>query len=226
MNSLAAKTRDKLKEALAELAGINGSLRAYRALHGRGNLADVWELEHKRRKLDRTVKRLQSGGNNICPHCGGVKTSKSVTCRKCRVVNFDGASDERAKIAHNSAESQALLSQPVEAKRVDRVVRAFRRWFEWRQRYVTRMCGSTTAAHLNVCACGAYKTMTAKRCDECREAKKVLRRRIHQAGRNLKDEPPIQQERVPRVLRLSSPGVWDTDTNNSWDDMIKRIENG
>jgi ribosomal protein L40E len=226
MTTLAAKTQAKLKEKLAELSGITGKLRAYRERNGLGNLAEVWELEKQRRRLNNTVKLLQRGGGNICVYCGGVKSLHAATCRKCRIVDCSGKEEERAKAIHNSVEAQALLSQPVEPKRVDRVIRAFRRWFEWRKRYVERLWGLTTAADLQHCACGAYKTMAAKTCDECREAKKVLRRRIHSRGRNLQDEPVIVQKRRPRIVHMLAPSRWETDTSNSWDNMIRNIEDG
>jgi hypothetical protein len=226
MTRLADKTRDKLKAAEYELHEITSCLQVYRVLPGYGNLAEVWELEKKRRKISRIVLGLQNGGSHICPYCGGYKTTTAVACKGCRYVNIDIKTDALAEIAHNSAEAQAFLSEPVQPKRLDRVVRAFRRWFEWRQRHMTRIGSLKNTAHLNKCECGAYKLMSANTCDECREAKKVLRRRIHQAGRDLHDEPPIAQERVPRVIRLLSPSMWETDTNNGWDDIIRVIENG
>lgn len=216
---LVARKKEKIKQ---RLAAIDHKLREIRQRGGFGNLADVWILEAERKKLQKAATKLTRGGCNICPFCCSPKSTTARSCANCRNAANEVAKQEAAIAAFDSEESHQLRAR-LPRKIVDRHVRAFRRWRRWRRQYVRKLMGGP-AQGKTACVCGAYKSLSATMCDVCRDAKMILKQRIQQAGRDNRDEPPISRSREPRVFRLLSPGVYTTDTNNGWDDIIKTIE--
>lgn len=219
LEQLVARNRDKISRRLAE---IDKAMRAYRQRGDFGNLADVWVLEKERRKLKKVAAKLRAGGNNVCPFCGGVKSTQAKSCGSCRSDASEAAKEKDAIAAHTSDAAQKLLAR-LPKKRVDKHIRAFRRWRRWRRKYMRNtLC--VLAEGKKACACGAHKELCAKMCITCQDAKNILKKRIKQGKRDNRDEPPISKNREPRVLRLLTPGVYESDPGNGWDDIIKIVE--
>lgn len=219
LEQMIAANRETISKRLAEIAT---ALAAIRRRGGFANLADVWVLEKERRKLRSAKAKLRVGSACVCSFCGGVKSFRAKSCGKCRSDAHELSRETDAIAAHASEESRRILSQ-LPRRRVDRHKRVFRRWRRWRRKFVHKVLGGPLNGK-NACACGAYKTTCASMCDTCQDAKTILKRRVAQRGRDNRDEPPISRHREPRVLRLLTPGMYESDPGNGWDDIIKIIE--
>lgn len=223
MTTPAENDSPEYKALLREIAELTAE-----TLADRISDTSIEGYRRQRRKDERLARlkfrayRLRYPRTPVCPECGKMKTQCALYCRECRRKVDDEAQDRKMLAAFRSEESRRLLTLR-HGKRRDRHARAFRRWRRWRRKYVRTVLGAP-AQGKNACACGDYKELCAKMCNTCQDAKNILKRRIYLRGRDNSGEPPISRDREPRVLRLLTPGIYESDPGCGWDDIIKIVE--
>lgn len=209
---------------MREIAETSAALRADRIRDPSIEGYRRQRLEDKRlARLKFRAYQLRYPRTPVCPECGRSKTPYAQYCSSCRTKVLEETQDRDALASFRSEESRRLLAlRP--GKRRDRHARAFRRWRRWRRKHVHTMMGAPAQGR-NACACGDYKELCAKMCNACQDAKNILKRRIQLRGHDNRGEPPISRDREPRVLRLLTPGIYESDPGCGWDDIIKIVEN-
>lgn len=102
----------------------------------------------------------------------------------------------------------------------------FNRWLRFRRYVFENVIGIKRRVGAEYCACGAKKQLSEKRCTECADAICVIAHRVayKYEGGNAHDYGRTAWEAVPRPLRVFTPGMYETDSNNSVDDIIKAYE--
>lgn len=223
MNTPAGNGSPEYEAVMRQIAELDAALRAARisdtSLEGWRNRQ---ENEQRLASLKRQAYMLRYPRSSHCPRCHGTKTVHAQYCSCCRRAADDEDNDRRMLAAFRTEESQRLLALR-SGKRKDRHVRAFQRWRRWRRKYVRSFMGGR-AQGKNACLCGDYKELCAKMCATCQDAKNILKRRIQQRSPDNRDEPPISQSREPRVIRVLTPGIYESDPGCGWDDIVKIIE--
>lgn len=223
MNTPEGNGSPEYASLMRQIAACAAGLRESRLKDG--SLAACFKRRPEEQRLEylkRKAYLLRYPRTPVCPGCGGTKIVHSQYCSECRRKVDDEAHDRAMLAAFRSEESQRLLALRL-GKRRDRHVRAFRRWRRWRRKHVHALMGCPAPGR-NACACGDYKELCAKMCNTCQDAKNILKRRIAPGHYDNKNEPPISKDREPRVFRLLTPGVYESDPGCGWDDIIKTVE--
>ncbi len=166
---------------------------------------------------------------DICDRCGGAKSFGANLCTACRALVDEEQAEAYYRAAYASPEARAVMENSGALSRhADRYVRIFRRWRRWRRKFLHALTAPPVKDD-HTCLCGGYKTAIAKSCDECKDVKKILKQRVAAAGRNSEDQSSRQCKYVPRIIddrvvRRTPRRIWESAVLNSWDNVVKTIE--
>lgn len=222
MSKLEQKTRKKIAEIYLRLAVIEKDIAI---LTRAGEFEAASDLSSEKSWLIKKRAKLENGGQYVCPECGDFKSPGAEFCGSCYQIVLIKRADAALLAAFYSPEAAEIRKAKHRSRRkpVERYLRAFQRWRRWRRRSINGVSRGVSGA-ANVCACGSYKTTSATRCTECKDAKRIFRKRMPPAPIKAVDDPQIEAQREPRALRILTPSLYETDADNSWDNIVRLFE--